>query len=182
MAFGGADQTVHLPGDLRLVLEIDGDPRPCPRPEARVDDGFPDEDGTASADAATAGAAGGSAAKKKSSSTLVQLGIIGFCVLGMAAFLTMGGGEETNAAKRPTFEGIVETTLAKDTNVAARALLPRLQYAQAAFVRGHDQLAKQRFLKLRDQLVRQSETLTEKDLEDAKQMLDYVEFRLSQLQ
>src|SRR5688572_746458 len=29
-----------LPGDQRLALAVDGDPRPCPRPESRMDDGF----------------------------------------------------------------------------------------------------------------------------------------------
>ncbi len=38
-----ADDTLQLPGDLRLALEIDGDPRPAPRPDSQYDDGFDDE-------------------------------------------------------------------------------------------------------------------------------------------
>jgi hypothetical protein len=173
------DQSVHLPGDLRLLLEIDGDPRPCPRPEARLDDGFA-ENGAALA-AADAGAAG-AAKEKKSSSTLVQMGIIGACILAMGAFLTMDRGPKTSAPDRPTFEAIVQNTLANDKNAAARAILPRLQYAEAAVVRGHGELARSRFLKLRDVLVRQKESLPAEEGEDAKRMLEYVEYRLGQLQ
>jgi len=175
------DQTVHLPGDLRLLLEVDGDPRPSPRPESRLDDAFSTENGDALAGAAAPDAV---ATAKKSSSSLVQLGIIGFCVLGMAALLTMrGGGADTATPDRPTFEAIVEQTLAKPDE-ASRRLLQRLQYAQAALVRGdqHRDLARERFQKLRGQLVRHKESLTAEDRGDTERMLDYVEFRLSELQ
>jgi hypothetical protein len=171
---------VMLPGNLQLVLAIDGDPRPSPRPESRQDDDLVVDERAAPVAAATA-AVDEAAAKKKSSKTMLQLGIIGFCVLAMAALLTMGGGEETAAANRPTFDGIVRATLAKDENDPMRALLPRLQYAQAAIVRNNTRGAKARFLRLRDQLVRQAETLPEKSREDARRMLDYVEYRLSLL-
>lgn len=169
------DQTVHLPGDLRLLLEIDGDPRPSPRPESHVDDAYSGETVAALADAA------GAANAKKSSGALVQLGIIGFCVLGMGALLTMSGGSDTATEERPTFEAIVEQSLAKNED-ASGALLPRLQYAEAAIVRGHEELARERFLKLRDQLVRQKESLPVQDREGTEGMLNYVEYRLGQLQ
>lgn len=172
--------SIVLPGNQQLRLAFDGDPQPSPRPESRRD-GFEIDEQAAPAGAA-AGAVDEAAAKKKSSSSMVQMAVIGLCVLGMAAFLTMGGGDDAAKADRPTFEGIVEATLAADKDDPMREFLPRLQYAQAGMVRGHRELAKQRFLKLRDQLVRQSDTLPEKGQEGAKRMLDYVEFRLSQLQ
>jgi hypothetical protein len=172
------DQTVHLPGDLRLLLEIDGDPRPSPRPEARVDDDYVRENGAALADSDSAA---GEATAKKSSGSLIQLGIIGFCILGMGAFLTMGGDGEPAGPARPTFEAIVESSLAKKED-PSRAFLPRLQYAQAALVRGHTELARTRFLKLRDQLVRHKESLPTGGRAETERMLDYVEYRLSGLQ
>src|SRR5687767_8123712 len=150
-AIWSGDQTIQLPGDLRLVLTIDGDPRPSARPEARSDDGF------AAVDAAPQLLEPATAAEstaKKSSSTMVQLAIIGLCILGMVAMLTMRGGEDaTSAANRPSFDSIVRTTLASEKDDATRALLPRLQYAQAALVRGNGQLARRHFLRLRDQLI-----------------------------
>ena len=173
------DQTVQLPGDLRLLLEIDGDPRPSPRPETHIDDVYAAENGDAVAGAATSANA---AAAKKSSGTLVQLGIIAFCVLGMAALLTMGGGEaDTATQERPTFDAIVENGLANPEDPSS-ALLPRLQFAETAIVRNHRELARERFLKLRDQLVRQKESLPADSRDGIERMLSYVEFRLSQLQ
>jgi len=172
-----ADQTAQLPGDTRLVLQIDGDPRPSPRPDARIDDDYPVDDPAA----LLAGADTAEAAAKKSSNSLVQMGIIGLCALGTVAFLMMGGGEETIAQNRPTFEAIVTDSLAKDKDDPARLILPRLQYAQAALVRGHNDLARARFLKLRDQLVRQIESLPDDKRAGPDEMLDYVEYRLSQL-
>ena len=172
------DQRVQLPGDLRLLLEVDGDPRPSPRPESRAEDAYAGGNGAALVDAA---GAAGEAAAKKSSGTLVQLGIIGICVLGMAALLTMGGGSDADAPERPTFEAIVKETLAKQDD-DSRRLLPRLQYAQAALERGHQELARERFLKLRDQLVRHKESLPADDRTDTERMLSYVEFQLGQPQ
>jgi len=171
-------ETAHLPGDLRLVLEVDGDPRPSPRPETRADDGFPtDASDTSSDGVGTAAAATG---KKSSSNSLVQLAIIGICILAGAGFLLMPKGTETPFVNRPTFESIVDSGLKKDDNV--RSLVHQLQFAQAALVRGHNELAALLFVQLRDQLVRQQDSLPEPDRADARNMLDYVQFRLSQFQ
>jgi hypothetical protein len=178
----GGDQAVQLPGDLRLVLQVDGDPRPSPRADSRLDDGFALQDGVLLA----AGGPGdaGEATTKKSSSTMVQLGIIGACILGMAVFLSMRGGGGGTAQSNETlvsFDQIVATSLQADKNDAARALLPRLQFAQAALVRGHQELARQRFLKLRDQLIRQDESFSDKQRASLQPMKRYVEYRLGQL-
>ena len=175
-AVWNGNQSVQLPGDLRLVLEIDGDPRPSSRPETRPDDGFATDE---TAPQLLAPAAGEEVAAKKSSSTMVQLAVIGLCILGMAAMLTMRGGEETAAAaNRPTFESIVQTTLAAEKEDVTRTLLPRLQYAQAALVRGNGQLARRQFLRLRDQLVRQHESLPTDQRGGVQRMLQYVEYQL----
>jgi hypothetical protein len=171
------DHTIQLPGDLRLVLEIDGDPRPSARPETRMDDEFGSEDAAPHMQEAGAPV---ETAKKKSSNTMVQLGVIGACILGMAAMLTMRGSEGSNAAAdRPSFEAIVRSTLdEKNDDDVSRALLPRLQYAQAALVRGHGQLARRQFLRLRDQLIRQHEALPSDRRGGVQRMLQYVEYQL----
>jgi hypothetical protein len=170
------DQTVQLPGDLRLVLEIDGDPRPSPRPEARSDDGFATDD---AAPQRLEPAAAAEATTKKSSSSMVQLAVIGLCILGMAAMLTMrGGADSAAAANRPSFESIVRDTLAEENDDVTRALLPRLQYAQAQLVRGNGQLARLHFQRLRDQLVRQREALSDDQRDGVERMLQYVEYQL----
>jgi hypothetical protein len=173
----GEDQAAQLPGDVRLVLTFDGDPQPCPQPEKRADDGFPVSD--QSSFGASAAAAAGEA-KKPSSKSSMQLAIIGVCGLATIAFLFMPSGGETTVQNRPTFESIVTSSLSKDAEL--RALTQQLQYAQAAFVRGHKELAGTLFLKLRDRLIRQRDSLPAADREDAQKMLDYAQDRLSQLQ
>jgi hypothetical protein len=176
-------QTVHLPGDLRLVLQADGDPRPAPRPDSFRDDGNLVDPQAETPSVRTAGSAGDAAGTKSSKKTLIQLAIIGICALAAAAMLLMDRDGTTSAtAERPSFESIVETTLAQNQGTSARVLLPRLQYAQAALVRGNNQFARERFLKLRDQLVQQKVSHSEPVAADLARMLRYVEFQLGQLQ
>jgi hypothetical protein len=171
---------IVLPGNLQLALAVDGDPRPCPRPELGHDNDLVTDTAAQPADTA-AGPLDEAEAKKKSSKTMVQLGVIAACVLAMAWFLTLGKGEETPPVNRPTFDALVRKTLAKDASDPLRAFLPRLQYAQAASVRNQNRLASTHFMKLRDQLVRQMRTLPDNSRADAQEMLEYVEYRLSLL-
>jgi hypothetical protein len=178
-----AADTIHLPGDLRLALAIDGDPRPSPRPESRPGDGFADDEEPLPQDA-LAPDAGGDAAAKKSSSSLVQIAVIVVCVLGMAGLLMSRGGGDQPAADRPTFNGIVLASLDKDD--ATRETVRRLQYAEAALVRGHHKLARERFLKLRNQLIHHNDS-PKADEETAaetspERILAYVEYRIGELQ
>lgn len=173
-----ADETIQLPGDLRISLEIEGDPRPSPQLASRLDDGIANGDQSLPLEGATGEAAGEAA--KKSKSSLIQMAIIGVCVLAVAGLLMMKkGGGETTAPDRPTFNDIVQASLTKDE--AHRAVVRRLQYAQAALVRGNSALARQRFLKLRDQLVNHVDSLDAKAQDDAKSVLSYVEYRLGRL-
>jgi hypothetical protein len=172
------DETAQLPGDLRLVLEFDGDPRPCPRPERRLDDGFEiDTRATPQFEATPAGAA---IAMKSKTKTKVQLAIIVICGLATAGFLLMPRGATTPVANVPSFDAIVVNSLHKSEQI--RTLVEQLQFAQAALVRGHTELAAALFLRLRDRLIRQKDSLPEADREYAQYILDYVQFRLSQFQ
>ena len=174
----GEDETALLPGDLRLVLEFDGDPRPCPRPETRLDDGFDTDRQTAAP--MEASAADAESEKKSKTKTIVQLAVIGVCCLAGAGFLLMPHAATAPAANVPSFDAIVVNSLQKDEQI--RTLVGQLQYAQAALVRGDAQHAGARFLGLRDRLIRQKDSLPEADREYAQQILDYVQFRLSQFQ
>jgi hypothetical protein len=174
-----ADEAAQLPGGVRLILEVDGDPRPSPRPDSLAADSIL---GTGQ-HAELAGDTVDTAAtpQKKSSSTMVQLAVIGFCMLATVAFLTMKrGGGAPAAANRPTFDSIVKNALEKKNGVQ-RKVLPRLQFAQSAVVRGNSKLAQERFASLRDQLISQIDSLSAEDRKEAEIVLDYVEFQLGRL-
>jgi hypothetical protein len=175
-----ANESIHLPGDVRVSLVVDGDLHPSPRLDRPGGEGIVDDRESLLADAATPDEAAAAVAKK-SKSSLIQMGIIGACVLAVVAMLMMknGGVAETNAPDRPTFNQIVQDSLKKDE--AHRAIVQRLQYAQAALVRGNERLARERFLKLRDQLVSHVDSLEGDPQADAKRVLSYVEYRLGQL-
>jgi hypothetical protein len=173
-----ADETIQLNGGVRITLEVEGDPRPNAERDARVDDRFQDDSQSQPLDEANAEVAG--EAGKKSKSSLVQMGVIGVCVLALIGMLMMKkGGGETTAPNQPTFNDIVQASLTKDE--AYRSIVRRLQYAQAALVRGNSALARQRFLALRDQLMNHVDSLDAKARADAKDILSYVEYRLARL-
>jgi len=172
-----------LPGDQRLVLAIDGDPRPCPRPEARMDDGFDDAPTMSSGDQAAAAAISPEAAKKAKSKSLLQMAIIGLCVVGTGGLLLMsrmGGSTNAPVPNRPSFNAIVVSSLKKDETI--RTYVQKLQFAQSFMVRGRFEYAKLCFTDLRDQLIRQMDSLPSTDQKDAQVILDYVEIQLAQLQ
>ena len=83
-------------------------------------------------------------------------------------------------ANRPSFDAIVVTSLKKGDNI--RALVQKLQFAQSFIVRGHNEYAKLCFADLRDQLIRQMDSLPPADRKDAEVIRDYVEMQLGQLQ
>jgi hypothetical protein len=90
-----------------------------------------------------------------------------------------GGGESAAAADRPTFNELVTESESKDP--AHQAIIRRLQYAQAAIVRGNLQLAHEQFSLLRDHLVSHAKSLSGDAKKDAERVLSYVEYRLGQL-
>jgi hypothetical protein len=171
-------ESLTLPGDIRLVLAFDGDPRPSPRPESRMEDGFDDDLPTLAGEAPKA--ATPEEAQKAKSKSLMQMVVIGICVAGGALLLMSQGGTEAPAEDRPSFAAIVESSLKKDDNI--RALVHKLQFAQSFIVRGNSEQARLQFAELRDQLTRQMDSLPADDRKDAEVIQDYVEMQLSQLQ
>ncbi|MGD9631829.1 MAG: FHA domain-containing protein [Pirellulales bacterium] len=176
-------ETIQLPGELRVALEIDGDPRPATRPEGSREDGLaaaglPLAAAEASAEAAAAAPA------KSSSKSWMQLAVIGVCVLALVGLLTMkqGGGEKAAAAGRPTFNELVDDSQKKDAT--HQAIIRRLQYAQAAVVRygtKGNKVARERFSKLRDDLVSHVDAVEGDEKADVERILSYVEYQLGRL-
>ncbi|HEX3601349.1 MAG TPA: hypothetical protein VHU84_14450 [Lacipirellulaceae bacterium] len=169
-----------LPGDQRLVLSINGDPSPCPRPEKALDDGFDNDPAAAASDTP---ALTPEEIQKAKSKSLMQMGIIGICVAGMGGLLMMNkmlGGTETPPPNRPSFNKIVTDSLTKDA--AIRELVQKLQFAQSFIVRGDPENARVQFGELRDQLLRHMDSLSTVDRKDAEVIRDYVDGKLGDLQ
>ena len=91
--------------------------------------------------------------------------------------LKNGGGEKAAAAGRPTFSQLVDEAAKKDAT--HQTIIRRLQFAQAAVVRGHKKLARERFSKLRDDLVSHLDAVTGDAKTDVERVLSYVEYQLS---
>lgn len=170
--------TIELPGELRVALEINGDPRPSARAEGAHEGGLAEAGLPLAAEAVSTDAKSGAPAKSASQSWL-QLAVIGVCVLALVGLLTMknGSGEKAAAAGRPTFNQLVEESSQKDAT--HQTIIRRLQYAQAAVVRGNSKLARERFSKLRDDLVGHLEAVSGDQKADVERVLSYVEYQLS---
>ncbi len=170
-----------LPGGQQLVLAIDGDPRPAPRPEPQSVAGYSYEPDLGAGEPAAALAP--EAAKKANSKSLIQMAVIGLCVLGMGGLLLLNNMDTTAgppAANRPTFSDIVTKSL--DQDEAVRTFVQKMQFAQSFVVRGHNDLAKTHFADLRDQLIRQTDSLPEADRKFADDIRQFAETQLGQLQ
>ena len=176
-----ADETIQLPGDLRLALEVDGDPRPTPRPDSHFDDGFARRRRIA-ADGRGGGRRADEAAAKKSKSSLIQMAIIGVCVLALAGLLD----DEKRRRRRDGRRRPADVQRARP-GVAHQGRAPPGDRPPPAIRPGRPrprqrpQLAHERFVKLRDQLVNHVDSLAGEEKTDAERVLSYVEYRLGQL-
>ena len=92
----------------------------------------------------------------------------------------MHGDTETPSEDRPSFAQIVERRSKKDDTIrtlrAKAAIRPIVRRAWQ-----RRDWPSQQFSKLRDQLIRQMDSLSADDQKEAKVIQDYVETRLSQL-
>lgn len=175
-------ETIQLPGELRVALDIDGDPRPAARPDGTRDDGRADAGLPLAAEVAATDAAAAASAKSSSKSWL-QLAVIGVCVVALVGLLTVkNGGEKAAAAGRPTFNQLVDESSKKDAT--HQAIIRRLQFAQAAIVRygtKNNKRARERFAKLRDALVSHVDAVKGEQKADVERVLSYVEYQLGRL-
>jgi hypothetical protein len=143
-----------------------------------LDDGFDDE--TVAAPATMPATI--EAAKRAKAKSLMQMAAIGLCLAATAGLLLLmnSGSAEPPAETVVPFDTIVQMSLAKDANI--RAIVQELQYAQSFLVRGDRARAKYYFSNLRDQLIRQTDSLPEKDKEAGEAIKSYLDRQLGQLQ
>ena len=175
-----SQSTIRLAGDLRLALKIDR------RPASAAPRFTPRRQLCRRCPAAERGHSGNHNGRRREaqeelSKSLIQLAVIGFCVLAMVGLLMMrnGGGEPAAAPDMPSFSELVNESLTKDET--RRAIIRRLQYAQAAFIRGNSELARERFLKLRDTSSATCQLSQRQETSDTQRILSYVEYRLGQI-
>ncbi len=169
------EHALGLSGGTELVLDVDGDGAPCPKPT----DNF-DADGENDEVIRTTDKDGGSPeAKAKRSKNGTQLAVIAVCVLGMGFMMIPRDSTGTKQPTAPIFSQVVRDAVKSDTT--SPLLVQRLQYAQAALVRGNTSTARKRFQKLKDDLVKQREEFIGYERENELAVLNYVEYQLLQL-
>ena len=81
--------------------------------------------------------------------------------------------------KAPSFASVIREARAANTSTA---LVQRLQFAESAATRGNRKSARQRFVSLRDDLLDLQEPLFNDSRESELAILDFVEYRLGQLE
>jgi hypothetical protein len=179
-----AEEILQLDPENRLVLELDEDPTPQPRPVASADD-YDEQDhdlgGTVIAEPAADSedrdepplSPGGSKA-------LMQLAVIAICVIGSVLLLMRDRMEPSGPRQRPVFSTVVDHALSSQNT--SRELVQRLQHAEAAVIRGDEKTARQRFEALRDDLISQKDDFEKQGRAPELAILHYVEYRLGQLQ
>lgn len=177
---------IEIPGAVTLALDLGDDPSPSPKPSDRATAPWhgaavpPEKAGqNESAPRRDAG-------QQESSSLLLQLGVIIGCVVISTLLLTkdrwMGTSEE--AKSLPSFTQVVQR--ARQQPSFDEPLLQRFQFAEAAMIRRHEDVARTYFSRVRSQLLRDRAqadgTLRSSDADAlSDQMLRWVEHRLSEL-
>ena len=169
---------LQLTNEVSLVLDVDDDPTPMPMKIAAdyaYDEDEPNIEQQFDADSTDA------AASADRSKTLLQIAVIAMCLLGAVGLLARRSMRTaTEQRDPPSFAKVVRDAIASDTT--SSDLIQRLQYAESATVRGNKTTARERYGSLRDDLVPQKDTLVAGNREPELAILDFVEYRLGQLE
>ena len=88
-------------------------------------------------------------------------------------------GQTADRREPPSFAAVVRNA---NETTSASELVQRLQYAEAAVVRGNRKSARTRFGKLRDDLIPLKEQFVANERTAELAILDFVEYRLGQLE
>ena len=170
---------LQLTDEVSLVLDVEDDPTPMPMKMA-AEYAYDDEDESDIESGFDTGLTE-SVASGDQSKTLLQIGVIVMCLLagvGLLARDSMRKGSQRQDP--PSFAKVVRGAVAsKETSPE---LLQRLQYAESAAVRGNKSTARERFGALRDDLVPQKDSFIASNREPELAILDFVEYRLGQLE
>ncbi len=170
-------QMLEINGEHKLVLEVDGDSAPSPKPieskSARDEDDVAAPGGF-SKDPTVSGT------MRKSKSYGKPLVITLVCLLALSALLLMDNPSSEPSTLAPSFSSIVQMSL--KSAETPQILVQRLQFAQAALVRGNRELARQEFSALRDDLLQQVESFRASNREAEIAILEFVDFQLGNIQ
>jgi hypothetical protein len=176
-----ADQDIlQLNEDIALVLQLSDDPQPTPMRSPVVLE-------TDRGDEEHEEVAGPSVPARDSRESppdrdrfLLQVAVIALCVLGSAGLLAREAlKDQADRPVPPQFAVVVRNALAARTSPE---LVQRLQYAESAAVRGDREAARQRFEALRDDLLPQVRDFAAAGRQTEVAILDFVEYRLGQLE
>ncbi len=177
---------LQLGDEIELVLDVDEDPTPttqrafaAEQMSAGMDE---DADGewTQQHAAADNPPISGSSSKTTSSKTWIQLAVTACCILGCVLLVAREQLKGVAPMRnRPSFATVVGDALNSPTT--SRELIGRLQFAESAFVRGDGPAAIARFGRLRDDLLLQKDEFVMNERGPELAVMDFVEYRLSQL-
>ena len=176
-----ASETLLLNADNALTLELDADPTPMSMASASVPeyDAVEEEDYSAEPELNYDEVANQPPADN--SKFMLQLAVTVMCVLGCVALLAREALKDSSSDRRkaPSFTRVVRD--AADAKTAPE-LIQRLQYAESAAIRGNRKTARNRFGQLRDDLVPLRENFVADKRDPELAILDFVEYRLGQLE
>jgi len=175
-----AERELDVGGGYRLVLQVEGNPAPAPRrasQQLRAADVAPalPTDAPAPTDPAAA-----KPEEDGGSSLLVQVGVIGICIVGvilMVLFAPKKGGT-TASTECPPFEKVLEAV--HKAEMIPRPLIARFQEAQALYARGRKTEARAKFLQLRGE-TEELKLTKEDDVAAQALLMKYLRCRIQQL-
>lgn len=162
----------------RLVLEIDGDPSPSPRPAVAPLDALPDDKQKDTNRATPTEPTRDASKARKAKSTLPWV-ISGICLVGVLLLLLSDVPSSASPQDVPSFESLV--TAALESESTSRLLIRRLQDAEATLLRGNSEGSAQKFMKIRDDLLKQRPRFRALNKSGELAILDYVQHKLNEL-
>lgn len=172
-------ELLQLSKDIQLVLDVDDDPTPMPMADV-VEPAYDVDEEEVAYSGLDAGPSK-NARPGDGSKTMLQVAVIAFCLLGCVGLLARESlkGRSSDRSDPPSFATTVRDAIKSQTSPE---LLQRLQYAESAAIRGNKKSARSRFGELRDDLVPQKESFASANRKSELAILDFVEYRLGQLE
>ena len=171
-------ESVQL-NDIELVLDVEVDPSPQPMQLADPHSGLDAELQEAAAGNSDIELLRQASRVPKKQSRLLEVVVIAVCVLGCIALLARERIKEDARPMRPSFNSVVRNAIA--SKGTSPQLVQRLQFAESAVIRGNKKSARERFGALRDDLLPQKDVFAERHRDPELAILDFVEYRLGQL-
>lgn len=170
---------LQLDEGTALVLDVDEDPQPAPARERLLPDWSETDTAATASPPSPAVDTPSPANARNRQRAMFQVVVIVACFGGCVLLVLRDRARQPQVRNLPSFSSLVAESLADEQ--VSRDLIGRLQYAEAAVVRGRSDLAAKRFGSLRDDLIH-SEPAGLKRHEFRQRILDFIELRLQQLE